>query len=229
MLFAMSIVFSACNKSSNPYDTAMIVMVDETDPLPVYPTAQTLLAPFTLGENPWQGLQIKLVGITDKDINATETISLPKEDRLTGNITIRLAKVQRFSNELQSRIAVFDSIRTFPHSIIFRSIATQAASLANIPANSHYLLIYSNLIENSEVNFYNPKTLSLLARNPTMVEKQLEATAPLPNLKGLQLWLLYAPANYHQNNVYMPIARFYESVYKAHHADVHIANQFTLP
>lgn len=225
----MSITFIACNKPSNPYDTAMTVMIDETDQLPVYPSAQTLLSPFKLTDNPWQGLQIRLVGITDKDVNTIKTISLPKEDRLTGNVTIRQAKVRRFVADLQTDLAHFDSTRNYSHSIIFRAIAQQATLLANSPSSRRYLIIFSNLRENSEVNFYNPQTLALLQRNPDVIEKQLEANSPLPSLGGTQVWFLFAPASYHQNNIYMPIARFYESVYKAHHAEVHIETQFTFP
>jgi hypothetical protein len=228
ILIAMSIVFITCNKSSNPYDTAMTVMIDETDQLLVYPTPQTLLSPFKLAENPWQGLQIRLVGITDKDVNTIKIISLPKEERLTGNVTIRQAKVRRFIVDLQTDLTHFDSTRNYPHSIIFRAIAQQATQLANCPSSKRYLIIFSNLRENSEVNFYNPQTLALLQRNPDVIEKQLETDSPIPSLGGTQVWFLFAPASYHQNNIYMPIARFYESVYEAHHAEVHIETQFTL-
>lgn len=225
----MSIVLIACKKPSGPYDAAMTVMIDETDKLPVYPTSQTLLAPFKLTDNPWQGLQITLVGITDKDVNATKIMSLPKEDRLTSSITIRRVKVQRFISELQDNLARFDSTKNYPHSIIFRAIAHQATVLAKSTSSHRYLLVYSNLCENSEVNFYNPQTLSSLQQHPEVIEKQLRTFSPLPSLNGIQVWFLFAPPTYQQNNVYMPIARFYESVYKERQAEVHVETQFILP
>jgi len=229
VVMAISTVLIACNKSSYPYDTAIVAMLDETDKMPTYPTAQSLLSPFKLADDPWQGgIQIKLVGITDKDVNTTLTVSLEKEDRLTGNLTIRRAKVQRFISDLQNGINAFTT-RNCGHSIIFRTIAGQAAQLADNPAHNRFLVVYSDLIENSEISFYNPQTLALLQKSPGMIEKQLEATDPLPSLTGIHVWFLFAPNSYKQNNVYMPIARFYESVYKAHHADVHIATQFSLP
>lgn len=225
----MSIVFISCKKPSNSFDTAMTVMIDETDSLPVYPTSQALLAPFKLADNPWQGLQITLIGITDKDVNAAKVLSLPKEDRLTGSISVRRAKVQRFIRELQADLIRFDSTRSYSHSIIFRAIAHQATVLAERSFSNRYLLIYSNLRENSEVNFYNPQTLALLRQNSEIIEKQLEENSPLPSLNGIQVWFLFSPPTYHQNNVYMPIARFYESVYKARQAEVHVETQFSLP
>lgn len=228
-LIAMSTLFIACTKPSNPFDTVVTVMVDETDSLPNYPTAKSLLAPFKLTEYPWQGIQIKVTAITDKDVNNTETVSLEKADRLTGNITIRRAKIERFAEQLQAQLATFDSTRNFPHSIIFRSIARQAALLATVNAPRRYVLVYSNLLENSEVNFYNPQTLALLESEPALIEKQLVADAPLTPLNGVDISFLYAPASYHQNNIYMPIVRFYEHVYKAHRAQVHVGTQFTLP
>ncbi|QTE35865.1 hypothetical protein J3L18_22335 [Mucilaginibacter gossypii] len=226
----LSIVLIGCKKPSNRYDTAMTVMIDETDQLPVYPTSQTLLAPFKLADNPWQqGLQITLVGITDKDVNTAKVVSLPKEDRLTGNITVRRAKVQRFVTDVQANLSQFDSTRNYPHSIIFRAIEHQATILAKRSSRHRYLLVYSNLRENSEVNFYNPQTLAVLQQHPDLIKKQFETNSPLPSLKGIQIWFLFAPKSYRENNLYIPIARFYEQVYKAHDADVHIETQFSLP
>jgi len=227
-LLAMGIVLIACKKPSNPYDTAITVMVDETDTLPVYPTTQTLLSPFKLSDDPWQGMQISLVGIADKDVNAIITVSLEKEDRLTGNLTIRRAKVQRFITELQNAVATFRPHKC-PRSIIFRAVAEQATQLANSAANKRYLLVFSDLLENSEVSFYNPQTLALLKNSPATMEKQLQCNIRIPSLNGMQVWFLFAPSSYSQNNVYMPIARFYESIYRAHNADVHVATQFSMP
>jgi hypothetical protein len=225
---AMGIVLMACNKPSNPYDTAMTVMVDETDTLPTYPTAQTLVSPFKLLDDPWQGIQISLMGIADKDVNAVITVSLEKEDRLTGNLTIRRAKVQRFITDLQNAVATFRAHKC-PRSIIFRAIAEQASHLVNNAAHNRYLIVFSDLLENSEVSFYNPQTIALLKKSPATMEKQLEVNIQIPSLNGMQVWFLFAPSSYSQNSVYMPIARFYESVYRAHNAEVHVANQFDQP
>jgi len=224
---AMSLLLIDCNKDEPLYDTEATVMVDDTDPLPVYPTAKAILTSFKLKENPWQGIEIKLVAITSNDINDTKYISLEKESKLTGNNIVRRAKVQRFTEQLQSYLTSLDSVRHLPHSIIYRSIAKEAVLLTRSKIKTKLLIVYSDLLENSEISFYNPQTFGLLQKDPALVEKQLEAYQPLPSLDGVQVWFLYAPNSYHQNNVFMPIARFYESVYIAHHATVHIANQFS--
>src|ERR1700761_3239990 len=83
-VIALNIVFSACNERQEvPYDTAIITMIDETDELPTYPTAQVILAPFHLKDNPWQGISIKVVAVTDRDVNRAETVALSKENQYT--------------------------------------------------------------------------------------------------------------------------------------------------
>ncbi|TWI96807.1 hypothetical protein JN11_03920 [Mucilaginibacter frigoritolerans] len=225
-VLAMSITLSACNKPKAVYDTTMTVLVDQTDRLPVYPTVDMLLAPFNLDQNPAQGIEIKLCAISDKDVNKTETVSLPKEDVWQGNPIIRHARIEQFKEELQKHLSSLDSIRTFQHSIIFRNIAEQATLLSKRDVQRRILLIFSNLMENSEVRFYNPQTLVLLEKSPSLIEKQLESTAPLPDLAGEQVWFLYAPYSYRQNYAYMRVAHFYENIYRAHNTTVHIETQF---
>lgn len=230
IVVALSIVFSACDEQQTErFDTAETIMIDQTDPLPVYPTTPIILEPFQLKDNPWQGISIKIVGVTDKEVNRTETISLPKENEYTGNIALRTARVERFKQELTRCLASFDSVRNLPRSIIFRAVAQQASELAHTSAPHRLLLLYSNLEENSNVNFYEPGTLSLLQHDPAIIRKRLTEGVTLPNLAGVQLWLLYAPTTYKQNNIYMPIAHLYKQVYKEHRAEVHVESQFAQP
>jgi len=228
-LLALSMALGACNEQPSPFDTALTIMVDETDTLPVYPSVTTLLTPFKLKEQPWQSLEITALGIEDKDITTAETITLPKENPITGNPIIRQARLARFAALLQGRLAAIDSVRSRPRSIVFRAVAQQAALLANRTAAHRYLLVYSDLMEHSNVNFYDPNTRSLLQTNPAIIEKQMEAEQQLPDLPGVQMWFVYKPKTYRENNLYMRIARFYERVYTAHHATVHIATTFELP
>ena len=228
-LLAVSLLLSACNKQSIPYDSAMTVMVDETDPLSVYPSAAALLAYFNLKEDEWQGITIKIVGISDKDMNRTETVALPKESQFTGNSIIRQAKILRFIEQLQACLSKFNNKHRYPNSIIFRAVAKQSAQVHRNAAPRKLLLVYSDLMEHGEANFYQPETMEMLRHNPGIIEKQLVGNQPLPDLTGLQLWLLYAPENYRKNDLYMRVAHLYERLYTAHHATVHIEHQFAQP
>jgi hypothetical protein len=220
------IVLNACNERSEPYNTDVTTMIDLTDSLTVYPTAKDLLAPFSLNTNLWQSIRITVVAIADKDINKTEVVSLEPGDKLTGNKMLRRAKINRFISNLQTALQSFKVVHALPRSIIFRSIATQAIALHASASTHKVLLIFSDLLENSEVDFYDAQTRLALQTHPAVIEKQLSLNTSLSMLNGLSVWFLYVPANYHINSVYMPIARFYEHAYKAHHAEVHIAQQF---
>lgn len=223
-ILAMCLLTTACNNEST--NTEVTLMFDQTDRQHVHPSAEAILAPFKLNVNPWQGLQITIVPISDKDVNTVDIVSLPSENRLTGNITIRRVNIRRFAQHLRQSIASLDSVHTLPRSIIFRAIEKQAESLAKRPAARHVILVYSDLMENSELSFYDRQTLGLLQSAPSLIEKQLMANAVISNLSGVELWLLYDPQGYRQNNIYMSIARFYERIYKMHGAQVHIEDQF---
>ncbi len=221
-------MLTACEQQNVDNDTVMCLMVDQTDPLTVKPEASTLLAPFRLKENPWQGITIKIVNVAATDVHRTETVSLPSENEYTGNLTVRTANIARFKDKLQRCLASFDCIHSCPRSIIFRSVQQEATLLARSTAPRRLLVLYSDLRENSNVNFYNPETLELVRRNPALVAKKLTENKGMPDLSGIHVYLLYSPASYKQNEVYMPIAHMYEQTYTARHAHVYIQSQFSM-
>jgi hypothetical protein len=227
-LVTICLLLAACNNRSIEYDTVAVAMIDQTDRRNVEPTAKSLLAPFKLQEDAWQGLEIKLVAITDKDINRTVTVSLPRQDRLTGNTTIRRAKVAHFIEQMRQALISFHNVHSMPRSVIFRAIAKRATELKHEQAKHTLLLVYSDLMEHSNVSFYNQRSFALLETNPLSVERQL-VDRPFTDLSGVNVWLLYAPKTYEENNLYMAAAHFYEHIYTAHHALVHIENQLILP
>lgn len=228
-LASIGTLMSNCGGRTAPYDIAITVMVDQTDAMILYPTAKGLLSPFGLERDPFRGVQVRIVAINAQDIAQSQTLSLERENRLTSNSIVRQAKIRRFEKELQACLDTFRRIQAAPRSIIFRAVSREAMRLKGLDAASRVLLVFSDLMELSETSFYDAETLALLQDNPGAMERRLQGGHPLPDLVGLQVWLLYSPGTYQQNSAYMPIAHFYERVYTAHNATVHIDNQFLLP
>eukprot|EP01039_Chlorochromonas_danica_P016474 gene16474-19480_t len=153
MALTLSIV--SCNTSPAIPDTDIAMLIDQTDTMTSYPSADGVTAPLGLQQNPWQGVRVRLAAITDKDINETTVISLDKESEWSGNRIIRMARVQRFKRQLAAQLATMKANHPCQHSIVFRTVARQAKALAASPCRNRYLLVWSDLYENDEVNFYD--------------------------------------------------------------------------
>jgi hypothetical protein len=83
-------------------------------------------------------------------------------------------------------------------------------------------------MENDEISFYDPETLDLLHTHPEIIKKRLDKTAVVTNLTGIQVWLLYEPASYKENNTYMSIAGMYKQLLESKGATVHIERTLNL-
>lgn len=227
LLLIVSVMCGACITQQPALDADMTIVIDQTDPMVLYPTAEAVTAPLGLNRNPWQGVRVAVTYISDKDINQTSMVTLGRESAWSGNLAIRKAKVQHFIRQLHHCLTGMKSANFCQHSIIYRTIARQVNMLAVSPASAKFLLVYSNLYENDEVNFYDPQTFELIRNSPQSIQKRLEAATPIAALRGLQVWLLFNPASYKENNNYMVLAGFYQRLLQAHGATVHIENQFT--
>jgi hypothetical protein len=226
LLLIISVMCSACTTQQPLFDTDITIIVDRTDPMALYPTAEAVTAPLGLNRNPWQGVRVAVTYISDRDINQTSMVTLDRESEWSCNLTIRKAKVQHFVRQLHHCLTGVKSANFCQHSIIYRTIARQANMLAASLAPAKYLLVYSNLYENDEVNFYDPQLFDMIRNSPQSIQKRLGAATPIGALTGLQVWLLFNPVSYKENNNYMVLAGFYQHLLQEHGATVHIGNKF---
>jgi len=226
LLWAATYCLNSCNNSAIT-NIDIAVIVDKTDRMTAYPNANEIISQLGLQDNPWQGVRITATYISDRDINDVSVVTLESENEWSGNKMIRKAKIEHFTKELQQCLTGMKYNGTCPYSIVYRTIARQANRLAASTANRKLLLVYSDLYENdTALNFYDPRVINRLQTNPRSITAQLEATVPLKPLSGLQLWLLYNPASFSQNNRYMTVATFYQQLFSVHGAITHISNKF---
>ena len=225
LLLMMSISLG-CGTESRPIDKAMIIAIDRTDPLLLYPNAETISAQLGLKQDIWQGIEVTVVFIQDRDAGESKRITLAWESKWTGNTTIRKAKVEQFKKELRAALVPIKSPGSLGHSIIYRNIAKGLIVLSACQATKKYLLVYSDLMENDQLNFYKPQTIDRIRKDPDSIKQRLEQIAAMPDLSGIGVWFLYQPASYEANNLYRDIAHFYTQFLEAKGAVLHVENTF---
>jgi len=219
-----------CELQQSHHTTNMSIVFDRTDSIRSYPTTQILLSPFDLMHDKFQGIHLVFTTISDKDLNGRTVIDLKPQNELTSNIVERDADIKRFTIQVQRALDSFRDASTCGHSIVFRTIAREANSLAALKADNKYLVVYSDLYEaNDSVNFYHQNIQQQIRQHPDRIAAQLERSLPLQRTAGVALWLLYEPKSFADNNAFMQVATMYKHLFEAHGAQVHIATQFGLP
>jgi hypothetical protein len=202
-----------CVKVPEDNRTSVVILIDYTDPLRIRPHSKEILALCNLDKDIWQGVRIVVSPISDEDINPTSVLELEEENRLLGNTKIRTAKVERFKRELALALEIKDTVVALSHSIIYRASVKLLNDLSASKAKHKHFLIYSNLMENSEVSFYDAKTRALLQNDPKEIQALLEKSTVLNNLTTINIWLLYDPVSYEDNATYMLVAnRLYKQL-----------------
>jgi hypothetical protein len=228
LLLAVNCVLLSCNTQPPTLDVDMVIQFDMTDKVTMFPSADDFLSQLNLKDHPFQSIRIKVTSISDKDVNTTTLLILDKENEWESNITIRKAKIRHFRAQLQRCLTTIQQTDTSGHSIIYRPIIAQANRLASSGAKRRLLIVYSNLYENSDINFYNPSIIAMLKSNPKNIQERLEQQVALQPLNGIGVWLIYNPTSYRDNNHFRPIANLYETILLEHGASVHVDNKFLL-
>ncbi|HVW97070.1 MAG TPA: hypothetical protein VHA56_13955 [Mucilaginibacter sp.] len=221
-------LFSACNTTTIRDDKELVIVLDQSDPLRLKPNADEIDSYLGLKQDLWQGIKVNVTFISDKDVNAEKVITLEKGNRLMGNAQMRTAQIAHFKKDLHTALGGMQTGGSLDHSIIYRAVAKQLNALSASEAINKSMVVYSDLMENADVSFYDPATVALLKTNPGAIQKQLEQNVPLRNLSGIHIWLLSDPGSFEENNTYMAVANMYKQLFESKGATVHIEKTLNL-
>lgn len=226
IVLAFTALQMACDVSDST-TTALVLVIDHTDPLTSQPSDE-IYTQLDLEKDIFQGVSITVTYLSDKDINRRIFLNLPASSPYKVNKQVRKAEVARFKTDLSKALNAPGVIPSKDHSILYRSIAKEINLLSNSKAQNRHLLVYSNLMENSELVFFDPGTLALINSKPKVIIQQLEAQTALKNLHGISISLIYEPSSFEDNNSYMSVARLYKTMFEAKGASTQIVQSFTL-
>ena len=153
---------------------------------------------------------------------------MPGENSWYSSKPIREAKIAKFKADLHQKLGVLvnGANGSEGHSIIYRSLARYLALLVSRPAKYKALIVYSDLLENDEISFYDPNIFNKLKKRPLDIQKQLEREMPLSDLITINVFMVYDPQSYYDNNRFMTCSEFFGKLFRSKHAWVHTEPSF---
>lgn len=205
--------------------TEITVMRDITDVLVSQPTLTDISSLLNPENSIWDGSNFRFIDISDVSYNHTSETRIPAENPLLGNELDRIKKVKQFKEEVSDILenAGFETMNK-NNSSIYRPIASELNRLSQSSAEHKYLLIYSDLAENTEeFSVYKDSDFELLQSKPDLVRQYFEKQAKLKNLKGIKVFLIYQPKNRNSDNQYNIISAFYTKLLEDSGAKVEIS------
>lgn len=205
------------------------VIWDVTEAHSPRPEAGEIIPLLALDE-PTNGATFRFTYASDVSFNHETVFILPVGgNAITTNQFDRKRKIEKFKQQIAAFLdSLSDDTVGRPNSSLFVPMAKSLNQLAASAANRKYLLVYSDLRENSSVmSFYNPKILALLQNDSAKAEALLAAQEQLGELNGIEIHLLYQPKDAADDAGYRIISGFYKSLFERKGAKVFISANLT--
>lgn len=192
------------------------ILHDTTDPLLSVPDTDELVRSMDTTD-PDKTIVIRYGNISDVDYNKVEELVRPRQQiGLLANQVVEKKKQRQFEKELQSLFQERDSLEPASHSSIFVPIVRELKFLASLPdASIKHLIIYSDLIENSDlVSFYHPEGMRLLNHHQDILLKMyMEKTKTIPPISNIRVQVIFIPKNQTENTQFRKIQELYQKVF----------------
>lgn len=208
--------------------TDVIVLRDVTDSLIAKPDSAQLIA-FLNASHKWDGISFTLSSISDVSISKTQKVFIPAQSRWLGNEIKRSRDLKAFYNSVEELLARSSGdVIGRKQTSVYIPIVTSLTSLAESPSNKKVLIVYSDLMENTnEVSLYDPHTLSELKSKPEAVMVGLGASIHLPSLAGVDVVFVFQPNNTSEDHAYRIVSGFYKSILEKAGAQVIITSNLS--
>lgn len=217
------IIIIGCN-SNNTTETHVVVIRDITDAQLSQPKSEDITKQFELDNSQWNGAKFRFVDITNVSYNHTLEANITSENQWMGNEFDRQKKVKSFYTEISKILNEAEKEEIGKdNSSVYVPIARELNRLSQSTSQRRTMLIYSDLMENTEeMSLYDTTKLNLLKTNPDLIWKYFNAQVPLQNLDGIKIYLIYQPPDTGKDGQYKIVSEFYKDLFESKGATMEI-------
>lgn len=221
----------SCTQMPSPIITEVSAFWDITDKQLSDPNANDILSLFDFsGDNKWNGADFHFAGLSDVSYIPFSEVKINTAGMWLSNDLARDAEIKNFKNGVLKIIqtAGNDTIGK-RNSSLYLPIARELNRLSQSKVDKKYLLIYSDLMENTiDISFYNKKTIEQLQTNSDAIKKQFEQMQALQNLNGIEVYLIYQPVDSESDKTFTIVSGFYKKLLEEKGAKVNITANINL-
>jgi hypothetical protein len=223
LIVAVVILIVSCTSHTSSYMEVVLVR-DITDSFLSQPKLEEITPLFGLENNQWQGAKFRFVDISDVSYNHVYETSINSENKWFSNEFKRRKKVKTFYAGVSQILNTSEKETVGKNnSAVYAPIAQELNRLSQSPSQNKVLLIYSDLMENTnDMSFYDMQKFDLLKTNPDSISKYFEAQVPLLNLQGIKIYLVFQPNGMAEDEQFKMVSNFYKKLFESKGATVEI-------
>lgn len=221
-----AILVASCDKPKHKTHDATL-FIDVTEPLRAWPVADEITGLFGLEADNMQRVTVTVSELNDVTYNQQKVFSLEQGGTVfTTNRFVRTREVETFTASVSEYLDSLsrDTAIGRPKSSLYIPLAMQLNRLAESKADNRVLLIYSDLMENSSLlSFYSPQIIAQLQYEPNTVMATLKRIAPIGDLTGVRVFIIFQPADPAADDTFRLVSGFFRSYLEQHGATVSIS------
>lgn len=174
--------------------------------------------------NSTNGEYVRIAPITELALNKSFESEIQKEESLLmGNDYERTETVDTYFAKVDSMLNYFNGEKkTRTESVIFKILVDELLKLNQSKSDKRVLLVNTDFMEKSFINFYDPKILKDIKHEPEKIAGILLGKYPLANLTGIEIYFLYLPKDKWDSKRFEVLSGFYKKLFESFGAKVYI-------
>lgn len=224
LLTSLVVLIAACS-TSKPHTTTIVAgLVDVTDKNIVRPDAVSIIKLYGFDKDKWNGGSFRFSAVTRVSLNPREYSDIGEANQWLSNDFQRDDEIKIFQKGVVDIIEKVEQTEVGQsNSSIYLPLANELNSLSKSNADRKILLVYSDLMEHTSfLSFYNKTDLARLVKYPESLADQLEKLQALDDLSGIEVYLIYQPADSKSDAIFQLVSGFYKKLLEERGAKVTI-------
>lgn len=222
LLISSAVCFSSCDDKPKTHSLTAILDLTENHFKGISMSEFKKVSALT--KNSMNGELTRLVPITELGFNKSYEVRIQKDSSLLmGNDYERTDLVNGYFSKIDTCLKLLiEDKHDRSGSVIFKIITEELNRLSESTADSKTVLINTDFMEKSFINFYDTAIISAISKHPDTIKQKLLKRYPLKRLNGVEIYFAYLPKNIEDSERYEVLSQFYKKMFESFGAKVHI-------
>lgn len=224
LLIISAVLFPSCNPK--PISQEISIVLDLTSANFSHILLNDLKKKSIISKDVNNSEAVRIQGITEFGFNEVKSFILDSvSSALLSNDYERKHKIKKYYSNIDSALLELGkNKKERVGSVIFKIISEELNILNKSKADKRMLIINTDLMEKSFIDFYNQDIINELVNQPKHIQNLLIEKYPLNNLNGIEINILYKPIDKMDSERFEIVSDFYKLLLESYGAHVFIVS-----
>lgn len=224
LLILSAVLFSSCNPK--PITQEISIVLDLTSTNFSHISLNDFKKKSIISKNVNNSEAVRIQGITEFGFNEVKSFMLDSvSSALLSNDYERKHEIKKYNSNIDSvLLELSKNKKERVGSVIYKIISEELNILSKSKADKRMLVINTDLMEKSFIDFYDQEIFNELVNQPKHIQNLLIEKYPLNKLSGIEIYILYKPIDKMDSERFEIVSDFYKIFLESYGAHVSIGS-----